>query len=204
MTNRSIIKKMAPRTNEQFKQIRKESRAKILVAALELFAIDGYHNTSISKIAKRAEISKGLLYNYFESKEELLKDVVIMSLEDGLELLHEMKANMATMKPKELLQFSLEMFFNMLVENKTMWRLTFSLAMQITNMPSITEVIRKIFQDALDQFEMILQLNGDKDYKVEAKVLAAQLDGVAMHYLIFEKTYNLEEVKNKLIKKYCH
>ena len=195
---------MAPRTNEQFKQIREESRAKILVAALELFAIDGYHNTSISKIAKRAEISKGLLYNYFESKEELLKDVVVMSLEDGLELLHEMKANMATMKPKELLQFSLEMFFNMLVENKTMWRLTFSLAMQITNMPSITEVIRKIFQDALDQFEMILQLNGDKDYKVEAKVLAAQLDGVAMHYLIFEKTYNLEEVKNKLIKKYCH
>ena len=203
MTNRSIIKKMAPRTNEQFKQIRKESRAKILVAALELFAIDGYHNTSISKIAKRAEISKGLLYNYFESKEELLKDVVIMSLADGLELLEQMQSSMATMKPKELLQFSLEMFFTMLVENKTMWRLTFSLAMQITNMPTITEVVRKIFQDALVQFEMILQLNGYKEYEVEAKILAAQLDGIAMHYLIFEKTYNLDEVKNKLIKKYC-
>ena len=194
---------MAPRTNEQFKQIRIESRAKILVAALELFAVDGYHNTSISKIAKRADISKGLLYNYFDSKEELLKDVVVMSLDDGLEMMNQMQSKMTKMQPKEVLQFSLEMFFKMLINNKTMWRLTFSLAMQITNMPNITEVIQKIFQDALAQFEKLLQLNGYTDYQTEAKVLAAQLDGIAMHYLIFEKTYNLEEVKNKLIEKYC-
>ena len=195
---------MAPRTSEQFKQIRIESRAKILVAALELFAIDGYHNTSISKIAKRADISKGLLYNYFDSKEELLKDVVVMSLEDGLEMMSQMQSKMTKMQPKEVLQFSLEMFFKMLINNKTMWRLTFSLAMQITNMPNITKVIQKIFQDALTQFEKLLQLNGYKDYKTEAKVLVAQLDGIAMHFLIFEKTYNLEDVKNKLIEKYCH
>jgi len=195
---------MSPKTNEQFNQIRNESRTRIMVAALELFAIDGYHNTSISKIAKHAGLSKGLMYNYFESKEELLKDVVVMSLADGLEMMEEMQVKMTTMQPKEIMKFSLQMFFKMLVDNKTMWRLTFSLAMQTATMPNITEVIRKIFQDAIKQFEMLLQLNGVKDYITEAKILAAQLDGIAMHYLIFEKTYNLEEVKEKLIKNYCN
>ncbi len=194
---------MAPKTNEQFKQIRKESKAKILVASLELFAIDGYHNTSISKIAKHAGISKGLLYNYFESKEELLKEVVVMSLEDAMTISEEMLVQLSEMSPSEVMKTSLEMFFQMLIENKTMWKLTFSLAMQITNMPSITEVILKMFGDVLQQFEMVLQLNGYEDYKTEAKLLAAQLDGIALHYIIFEKTYNLEEVKEKLIHKYC-
>ena len=194
---------MAPKTSEQFNAIRNESRTRIMVAALELFAIDGYHNTSISKIAKHAGISKGLMYNYFDSKEELLKDVVVMSLEDGIGMLEQMQNKIAEMSPIEVLNFALNIFFKMLVENKAMWRLTFSLSMQISNMPNINKVIQNIFQDALQKIEAILQLNGFKNYKTEAKLLAAQLDGIALHYLIFEKTYNLEEVKNKLIKKYC-
>jgi len=194
---------MSPKTSEQFNEIRNESRARIMVAALELFAIDGYHNTSISKIAKHAGISKGLMYNYFESKEALLKDVVVMSLEDALVMMQQMESKIQKMQPKEILKFSLELFFEMLLNNKAMWRLTFSLAMQITNMPNITLVVQKIFQDALIQLETVLQINGYKNYKAEAKLLAAQLDGIAIHYLIFEKTYPLDEVKNTLINKYC-
>ena len=40
----------------------------ILDAPLQVFADEGYHNASISKIAKAAGVSKGLMYNYFESK----------------------------------------------------------------------------------------------------------------------------------------
>ncbi len=194
---------MAPRTNEQFEQIRAESKTKILVAALELFAIDGYHNTSISKIAKHAGISKGLMYNYFASKEQLLKEVVILSLEDAKKMSEQLLQNLKEISPTEALRLSLELFFQMLIENKTLWKLTFSLAMQISNMPSVTAVISKMFEDILQQFEMVLQLNGYSDYNIEAKLLAAHLDGIALHFLIFEKTYPLEEVKNKLIANYC-
>jgi AcrR family transcriptional regulator len=193
---------MAPRTNEQFEQIRAESKTKILVAALELFAIDGYHNTSISKIAKHAGISKGLMYNYFVSKEQLLKEVVILSLEDAKKMSEQLLQNLEEISPKEALRQSLELFFQILIENKTLWKLTFSLAMQISNMPSVTAVISKMFEDILQQFEMVLQLNGYSDYNIEAKLLAAHLDGIAFHFLIFEKTYPLEEVKNKLIANY--
>jgi AcrR family transcriptional regulator len=62
-----------PRTKEQYEQIRDKKRTLIKETALELFAENGYDATSISEIAKKAEISKGLMYNYFSSKEELLQ-----------------------------------------------------------------------------------------------------------------------------------
>jgi AcrR family transcriptional regulator len=62
-----------PRTKEQYEKIRSEKREIIKQAALKLFAEKGYATTSISDIAQTAGISKGLMYNYFKSKEEVLK-----------------------------------------------------------------------------------------------------------------------------------
>lgn len=49
-------------------------------AALEHFARDGYHNTTITHLAKHAGISKGLMYNYFTGKDELLTEIINKSL----------------------------------------------------------------------------------------------------------------------------
>ena len=48
------VKKMSPKTKDQFEQIRKESKAKILGAALNFFGTQGYQNMSISEITKLA------------------------------------------------------------------------------------------------------------------------------------------------------
>ena len=52
-------------------------------AALELFVTYGYQGTTISQIAKKASVSKGLLYNYFKSKEELLHEIIRAHLQHG-------------------------------------------------------------------------------------------------------------------------
>ncbi len=59
---------MSPKSNKQFEEIRKNSRNKILDAAFELFAKQGFHSTSINQIAKQAGVAKGLIYNYFKKK----------------------------------------------------------------------------------------------------------------------------------------
>ena len=51
-------------------------RSAILAVAFEAFIQDGYAGTSMSSIAARLGGSKGTLYNYFSSKEELLAAVV--------------------------------------------------------------------------------------------------------------------------------
>ena len=56
---------------------RKEDRPQeITEAALHAFAEKGYAATRVDEVAKRAGVSKGLLYLYFKTKEELFKAVV--------------------------------------------------------------------------------------------------------------------------------
>ncbi|RLA28488.1 MAG: hypothetical protein DRR11_16610 [Gammaproteobacteria bacterium] len=58
-------------------QRRKDDRpAEITEAALAVFAENGYSATRVDDVAKRAGVSKGLLYLYFKTKEELFKAVI--------------------------------------------------------------------------------------------------------------------------------
>jgi TetR/AcrR family fatty acid metabolism transcriptional regulator len=52
-----------------------EKRRLILDAAVRVFAGRGYHTSRVGDIAREAGIAHGLLYHYFESKEEVLHTV---------------------------------------------------------------------------------------------------------------------------------
>lgn len=54
----------------------KETRDRIVDAAMELFAYDGYGPTGLSQIAKKAKVQQGSLYHFFPTKEELLAAVL--------------------------------------------------------------------------------------------------------------------------------
>ena len=43
----------------------------MLDAAVQMFSVNGYHETSMDAIAAEAQISKPMLYLYYGSKEEL-------------------------------------------------------------------------------------------------------------------------------------
>ncbi len=56
---------------------RKEARpGEIVAAALELFAERGFAATKLAEVARRAGVTKGTLYLYFDSKEALFKAMV--------------------------------------------------------------------------------------------------------------------------------
>jgi AcrR family transcriptional regulator len=54
-----------------FNGLPREKKERVLNAATDLFAERGFHRTEMDEIARRAGISKGSLYNYFKSKDEL-------------------------------------------------------------------------------------------------------------------------------------
>ena len=49
-----------------------DKRSAILNTALDLLVENGFHNTPMSLIAREAGVSAGIIYHYFESKEELI------------------------------------------------------------------------------------------------------------------------------------
>jgi AcrR family transcriptional regulator len=59
-----------------------DTRAEIRAVALELFAANGFGQTSLREIAERLGISKAALYYHFASKSELLAELVAPLVED--------------------------------------------------------------------------------------------------------------------------
>jgi AcrR family transcriptional regulator len=58
-----------------------DTREKILDTAVRLFSGQGYGSTSLSQVAKEAQVSKALILWHFDSKEKLFRTVVQRSLE---------------------------------------------------------------------------------------------------------------------------
>ena len=52
------------------------TKEKILAAALELFAENGYEAVSVSMIAEKVGISKGALYRHYQSKKDLFNSIL--------------------------------------------------------------------------------------------------------------------------------
>ncbi len=58
------------------KELKEKRRLEILYKGLELFVEKGYSATKITDIAEELNISVGLLFHYFESKEDLYYELV--------------------------------------------------------------------------------------------------------------------------------
>ena len=84
---------MTPRSPTRWRR-RKEARPdEILAAALASFTERGFAATRLEDVAARAGISKGTLYLYFRSKEELFKAVVRATLVPNLERVEALAAS---------------------------------------------------------------------------------------------------------------
>ena len=60
---------------------RDERRAQLLVAALEVFTVAGYHSAAMDEIADRAKVSKPVLYQHFPSKLDLYLAVLDLHID---------------------------------------------------------------------------------------------------------------------------
>jgi AcrR family transcriptional regulator len=118
---------MSPRTPQQFKEMREEKMTLIMDVALEHFANEGYYRTTISHIARHARISKGLIYNYFESKEALLRAIVHKSVN---EVYHNLDIDRDGYLSDQEFELFIRKIDEMLKEKKYFWRLLFQLLAQ--------------------------------------------------------------------------
>jgi AcrR family transcriptional regulator len=73
-----------------FERRTEQKKDKIRTAALELFCTYGPDKTSVNEIAQRAGVSPASVYNYFGSKEGLMKDTIINLLESSWKLREEL------------------------------------------------------------------------------------------------------------------
>ena len=64
-----------------------EKRKKMLLKiGYDMFITRGYENTSVDEIIEKAQIAKGTYYYYFQSKEQMLEEVIDMMIDSETEM----------------------------------------------------------------------------------------------------------------------
>ncbi len=193
---------MSPRTEEQLAALKVVRKEQIIKQTLKLFATKGYFNTSISDIAKKTKISKGLLYNYFGSKEELLNEVIGFSLNKAFEDSIKITENIGEQPPSLIFRTAIEKTFEEFKEKEELWRLLLSLAVHVSSIPSVHQTILMVYKTLTEELEALLTSIGYADAKTEAIKLGALLDGIGIQYLIFGDEYPLGKIKENIITSY--
>jgi AcrR family transcriptional regulator len=80
-TSHNIKNGQKPATKARRERETVERRDAILAAARDLFFEHGIHRTTVDDVAARAEVAKGTVYLYFESKETLLAHLLLEGLD---------------------------------------------------------------------------------------------------------------------------
>ena len=190
---------MSPRTEIQNEKLRIESIRKILDAAFSLMSKHGYDTTSIAQIAQEAGVSKGLMYNYFSSKEALLKALINKTIREGDEILQTLFSD----NPAVTLENVFRWFFNELRNKPTEWRFASEIMLKANKYSFVEEMITAKMNEYMKLIGGLLTELGFKNPTQEAYVIGALFDGIGFGYLVIGESYPIDEVEKYLIEKYC-
>lgn len=169
--------------------------------ALELFALHGYESTTINQIAKKANISKGLLYNYFESKEDLLEAILNKGIDEMMEIFDPNKDGILEVSEME---FFINESFKMVEKNRVFWKLYMSVSLQPAVFKLIEKRIEELYQPIMKMTANYFQEAGFENPLIETIIFGALMDGITMDYVMKPDLFPLEHIKKELINRYCN
>ena len=178
----------------------KNKKEKIIETATKLFAIQGFEKTSVAAICDEANVSKGLIYHHFKSKNEILIAIYEQSTQEMIDI----STTKIEKNPSEKLKNIIEDVFLQLENNKQLYQFNLNIMFQPSTKKilerQINERARLLFNSVKDIFEKI-------DFakcELLSYVFIAEIDGIALNYLSSFENYPIAEMKNQLIKKYTN
>ncbi len=147
-----------------------ERRDHLLAVARTVFANGGFQATTMDEIAHEAGFTKPILYQYFDSKTELYREVVTHTAETLLGSLRAAVEDATT--PRKRIEVSFRVFFDMVVEETDAFRILF-----IHSHEGETKGDLRAFEAALVSFiEPLIAVRIKPDHR---RQLAAGVVGIA-------------------------
>lgn len=133
-------------------EYKEEAKARIIEAATEMFLDNGYKKTKMIEIARSLGVSKGALYQYFKSKEQLLLAVI----NSGAQFRR--SSVFSNMTAEQLPQLSTREYFNkMLHSTSQMDKFGIEIAGVALNNPEMLKGMRSFFLDEVNLIQEYLE-----------------------------------------------
>jgi len=155
-----------------------QRRRVILDAALKVYEAEGYHATTMEKIAEVAELSRATLYLYFRTKDEIFTHAILEFLRYFGELLEGVKARLDN-KKAHFLKILWDTFITFYKSNPVAFgaSLYFHQGEMIRNLPM--------------ELRAMLAQRGSMNYKILCEIVEK---GIEMGYLLPYNPKTLAEV----------
>jgi len=189
---------VSPKSKDQFEEAREKSKENILNSALKLFSKKGFFNTSIRQIATQANISNGLMYNYFKSKEDLLVEIVNKSFT----LMNSVIINDKELNANEKIEQTINKTFDLIQNKKKLLRMMLQIGLQAEKFEFVNKMIAKKYDEEIEILADSFQKIGIVNNKIEASIFLATLDGIMLQYMIMKNEIPFNEMRNAMIEKY--
>lgn len=167
-------------------------KEKILQIALELFANQGFDNTSTSLIAKKAEVSEGLIFRHFINKNGLLNEVLLEGFDKIRPFIEEIINEDEAIK---IISKTIDLPFKIINSHREFWRLQNNLRLQNQNYRKEfdeSDIIKSLESKIHDAFKFLKV----KSPKKETEVFLLFITGLGLYILNDESnTYPNDLVK---------
>ncbi|NLA64515.1 MAG: TetR/AcrR family transcriptional regulator [Leucobacter sp.] len=158
----------------------RRTRNAILHAAREIFEEDGFADARIADIMKRANVSYGSFYNYFESKHEVFREIVNSAT--GEMFLATRAESPQTADPVERIRYSTERYLEAYGRNTHIMRVIEQVTPYDDHFNTVSLEIRQLFVDRIAHSITRLQNEGLADPHLEPKLAASMLGGMVEHF----------------------
>lgn len=178
---------MSPRNMELNEKIKDARKEQILSNALKLFARKGLAATKITDIATAANISQGLLYHYYKSKDEIFVELLRDAYDNMIAAV--LALQRLPLSPHEKIRLAIEKLLAEFDENKDM-AYYYLLINQSSIFEAIPDEAKEIVKDRSILYDVITRIiiDGQKDgtfKKYDAKDMAVvfwtSLNGLAIY-----------------------
>ena len=160
-------------------------REMILESASKLFARFGLKKTAVDEIARKARLAKGTIYNYFESKDELIRSVFRREEEKLLRRIKKMVSEESDPKRKlkkailERLRIISESPILAQVLSEKRERLIAGLDKELERLEKIEiELIEEILREGSQQLSL-----AERELRESARAIQRALKGLEVNYL---------------------
>jgi len=174
------LKSMPRQATGVLPEKKRRREARIVKSASDLFARDGYNDTSIEAIARRADVAVGTVYNYFQNKPALLMRVLTSGRFESLQASAAL-ANAPTDDPVEAVYRLV--YAQMLGANrhdKELWRVIHATAALEPEAFGLDYFIGKEqFTDHIIQLLHTLQDRGQTQKNIDIQVVAKTIKYIA-------------------------
>ncbi|WP_010273492.1 TetR/AcrR family transcriptional regulator [Paenibacillus senegalensis] len=156
-------------------------KKRIITAAIQCFANKGYHTASMQEIADVAGISKGSLYSYFKSKEELLYSIFQYYYDSFSRELLLLRQN-TDLPPREKLAQQIELYYKKVLQNTDLFKLVLKDQSFHINKDLSELIFRMRAFTYYNFFNSIIDIYGES-FRPFAYDLSAILNGILKEYM---------------------